>query len=119
MLYDLCKEQQKRLRKLNLDMLDCQSRIQNAVNYLTWIEIESYINTLIHKEKEIIAVYHNKKYLALNIRFSQGEFNNKLVYNYSYRALSLAEENLLAKGWKYAINLNKFNSLNNKARKGY
>ncbi|CAF1112135.1 unnamed protein product, partial [Didymodactylos carnosus] len=50
---------------------------------------------------------------------NQGEFNNKFVYNYSYRALSLAEENLLAKGWKYAINLNKFNNLNIKADTEY
>ncbi|CAF1621763.1 unnamed protein product, partial [Didymodactylos carnosus] len=32
--------------------------------------------------------------------------------NYSYRALAAAEESLLAKGWKYAINLNRVNMLN-------
>jgi len=39
-------------------------------------------------------------------------FDNKLVYNYSYRCLTSAEDNLLSKGWKYAIRTNKINKLN-------
>ncbi|CAF3404706.1 unnamed protein product, partial [Rotaria sp. Silwood2] len=70
---------------------------------------------LILKEKKIISERHNKKILVLNIPVNQGEFNNKQGYNFSYLALSPAEESLLAKGWKYAIKHNKFNNLNVKA----
>jgi hypothetical protein len=61
-----------------MDILDCQSGIKNVVNYLTWIEIGFYINTLIQKEKDIITEHHN----------------NKLVYNYTYRSFTSAEKNL-------------------------
>ena len=111
-LYNIFKEQQKRLKKSNSEIIDCQSGIKNVVSYATWIEIESHMNRLILKEKEIIDERHNRKLLALNIPINQGEFNNKLVYNFSYRALSSAEESLLAKGWKYAITHNKLNNLN-------
>ncbi|CAF4119666.1 unnamed protein product, partial [Adineta steineri] len=96
-----------------------QSSIKNNVNYFTWFEIDSHINKLILKEKEIISERHNKKYLSLNIPINQAEFNQKLVYNFSYRALTTAEENLLSKGWKYAINLNKYNNLNIKTEFEY
>ena len=70
------------------------------------------MNRLILREKEIIDERHNRKFLALNIPINQGEFNNKLVYNFSYRALSSAEGSLLPKRWKYAITHNKLNNLN-------
>ncbi|CAF1039841.1 unnamed protein product [Didymodactylos carnosus] len=37
---------------------------------------------------------------------------SKLVYNYSYRSLTKAEESLLSHGWKYAMNIKELNSLN-------
>ena len=112
MLYNLFKEQRKRLNKLNSEITECQSIIKNIVSYTIWIEIESHINRLILKEKAIIDERHNRKFLALNISINQGKFNNKLVCNFSYRTLSPAEESLLAKGWKYAITYNKLNDLN-------
>ncbi|CAF1246423.1 unnamed protein product [Rotaria sordida] len=112
MLYNVFKEQQKRLKKLKFEVTECQSGIKNVVSFSTFIEIESHIKKLILKEKEIINERHNKKFTALKIPVNQGEFNNKLVYNLSYRALSSAEESLLTKGWKYAITPNKINNLN-------
>ncbi|CAF1001367.1 unnamed protein product [Rotaria sordida] len=87
-------KQQKRLKKLKFEVTECQSGIKNVVSFSTFIEIESHIKKLILKEKEIINERHNKKFTALKIPVNQGEFNNKLVYNLSYRALSSAEESL-------------------------
>ncbi|CAM4988372.1 unnamed protein product, partial [Rotaria socialis] len=115
MLYNLYTEQLKRLKKLNNDVTENESCIKNIVSYPIMTEIVIYIDKLIQKEKEIIHDRHNRKFQALNIPVNQGEFHNKLVNNLSYRALSSAEESLLSKGWKYAINLNKFNNLNLKA----
>jgi len=63
MLYDLYKEQQKRLKKLSAGTLETKLRIKNMVNCLCWIEIESHLNILIRKEKEIIDERHNKKFI--------------------------------------------------------
>ncbi|CAF5064255.1 unnamed protein product, partial [Rotaria sp. Silwood1] len=110
MLYNLFKEQKKKLKKLNYDVIEIESTLKKVVNNLIWIEIESYINKLLSKEKEIINTRHNKKFSALKIAINQ-QFDNKLLYNFSYRALSSAEESLLEKGWKYAIKLDKINTL--------
>ncbi|CAF3508148.1 unnamed protein product [Rotaria socialis] len=94
MLYNIYTEQLKRLKKLNNDVTENGSCIKNIVSYPIMTEIVIYIDKLIHKEKEIIHDRHNRKFQALNIPVNQ------------------AEESLLSKGWKYAINLNKFNNLN-------
>ena len=120
MLYDLFKEQEKGLKKILLNITDYKLRIKSIVNYSTWIEIESYINKVIKNEKLKIKTRHDKKYRSLKIPVNQDEFNNnKLVYNLSYRTLSEAEESLLAKGWKYAIKINRCNVLNVKAEFEY
>ena len=115
MFYDIFKEQQKKLKKLMLDINEYRSRLKNVVSHCIMIGIETYINKLIIKEKEIINTRHRKKLSALKLPANRREFNNKLVYNLSYRSLTEAEENLLAKGWKYAINTKKPNNLNIKA----
>ena len=53
---------------------------------------------------------HKRKLVSLNISISDDEFNSILVYNYSYRNLKENEENLLSKGWIYAMRLNKANT---------
>ena len=119
MLYDIFKEQQKKLKKLMLDINECRSRIKNVVSHYIIIGIETHVNKLIIKEKEIINTRHRKKLSALKIPANRKEFNNKLVYNLSYRSLTEAEENLLAKAWKYDINTKKPNNLNIKANIEY
>ena len=102
-----------------LNITDYKLRIKSIVSYSTWIEIESHINKVIKNEKLKIKTRHDKKYRSLKIPVNQDEFNNKLVYNLSYRTLSEAEESLLAKGWKYAIKINRCNVLNMKAEFEY
>lgn len=111
MMCNLFKEQQKRINKMNVDIKNNELGIRNIVNYTTWLEIELHFNKIILNEKKAINDRHSKKLEALKIPFDKTEFNKKLVYNFSYRALSAVEESLLSKGWKYAITHNKLNSL--------
>ncbi|CAF1482133.1 unnamed protein product, partial [Didymodactylos carnosus] len=89
--------------------------LKSLVGHVTWVKIESHFDKIIKAEKDVITVRHKKKLMDLNIAVDDTVFKNKLVYNFSYRALTPAEHTLLSKGWRYAINVKKLNSMNVKA----
>ena len=87
-------------------------KLKNEVNVILWIKIKSYLEQVITKETNAIKERDRKKLALLKIPVDCRRFNNKLIYNYSYRSLTQKEENLLSKGWKYAMRLNTLNLLN-------
>ncbi|CAF1253614.1 unnamed protein product [Didymodactylos carnosus] len=119
MLFDHYKEQQKQLKKTTVVVNDSESQLRNQINIFLWTRTALHLTRLIDKERNVIKERHEKKLLSLKIPVKSDGFNNKLVYNFSYRVLTPAEESLLSKGWKYAVTVKKLNVLNMKCNLEY
>ena len=115
MMFEEYKSQEKLKKKLMTTNKSLELKLKNEVNVILWIKIKSHLEQVITKETNAIKELHREKLALLKIPVDCRGFNNKLVYNYSYRSLTQEKENLLSKGWKYAMRLNKLNLLNVKA----
>ena len=104
--------QHKLLNILNSNISSAEFKLKNKCNIVLLTRIKYYLNELISREQNKRKDRHKRKLVSLNIPICDDEFNNKLVYNYSYRNLTDNEENLSSKGWKYAIRLHQVNILN-------
>ena len=114
MLFDEYRTQYKLSNKLKSTLKNLELNLRNEISIVLWTRIDYYLKDLINRETKLIKERHKKKFISLKIPVDSNGFNNKLVYNYSYRNLTDDEENLLSKGWKYALTLNKINTLNAK-----
>ncbi|CAF0888090.1 unnamed protein product [Didymodactylos carnosus] len=89
------------------------------IGSVTYVKISSHMDNIVGKEKDLLRTRHNNKLRDLRVPVDNSDLKNKLVFNYSYRALTKGEESLLSHGWKYAINTKTLNSLNVKTDMEY
>ncbi|CAF1170476.1 unnamed protein product [Didymodactylos carnosus] len=114
-LYDSYQVKKKEFETIKRLVASKDNELKVIIGSVTYVKISSHISYIVEREKKLLRMHHKNKLVDLTIPVDKSEFKQKLVYNYSHRALTKGEESLLSHGWKYAINTKPLSPLNVKA----
>jgi len=92
---DLYERKHLNLSKIKLSINQEEIIVRNQVHLYIWIKINHNLNELIKKEYQIITIRQNHKLIRMNRPIDNNVLNKKLVYNFSHRNLSKAEQDWL------------------------